>query len=188
MKTALDIHHETAEEAPESPHMRQYHLLRGRAIMRLEAQIHEQATASISKTLSDTAPKATKPSHLKLVTPQAEIDHIRSLADKDAGARQAWMDRYVSDEISITMQQLARNETVSPLIVGEALAAGLVNPTYMPEGKLGPVFATMAKRYNGESFFKNSIITARRNGLISQDMTVEQAEKALWDIYSHIAI
>ncbi len=190
MNTTLDINHDEAKEAAESPHIRQYHLLRGRAIMQLEAQMREQATASISKTLSlgDTAPKTTKPSYLKLVTPQVEIDYIRSLADKDDATRQAWMDKYVSDEVSTTMKRLARSETVSPLVVGEALAAGLVNPAYMPDGELGPLFATMAKRYNRENFFKNSIITARKNGLISQNMTVEQAEKALWDIYSHITI
>ena len=190
MQSAATTHHEEERDVPESPQMRQYLWLRGKAINRLEAQQRQEAETSISRALSldqsDTKPS--RPAYLKLATPQTEIDYIRSLADKDEAERLAWMDRYISDEVSNVMDRLAKNQVVSNSVAGEALVAGLVNPAYIPHGKLGPVFAAMAQRYNRPNFFKYCVIDAIRNGLISPKLTAQQAEVALWDIYNTIAV
>ncbi|MBP6084828.1 hypothetical protein KA517_01150 [Candidatus Gracilibacteria bacterium] len=185
--TPIDVRDE-AQEAPESPQMRQYRTLCGRAIHALEAQQKAEATASISATLTQGEKAAPRPAHLRSLTPQMQIDYIRSLAHKSDAERQAWMDRWIRDEVTNTLERLDRKEYVSKLAVGEVLVAGLVNPEYMPEGQLGPVFAKTAQRFNQHDFFKHSIVGAQRNGMIPLSMTPEQAEKAMWQIYNTIAI
>lgn len=177
-----------AEREPLSPQMEQYFRLRGRAIALLEKQKSEQAQASIAATLAMDETKPQRPQHLRAVTPQVQIDFIRSLEHQDDAARQAWMDRWIADEVSNTIEQLERNEPISKLVVGEALVAGLVNPNYMPEGQLGPAFAAQVTAHNKGDFFKLSIPGARRNGMIPWNMSNQAAESALWDIYNTIAV
>lgn len=181
--TPIDVRDEV-QEAPESPQMRQYRTLCGRAIHALEAQQKAEATASISATLTQGERTSPRPAHLRPLTPQMQIDYIRSLAHKSDTERQAWMDRWIRDEVSNTLERLDRKEHVSKLAIGEALVAGLVNPEYMPEGQLGPVFAKTAQHFNQHDFFKHSIVGAQRNGMIPLNMTPEQAEVALWKIYN----
>lgn len=183
---ALDLR-DDVEKVQLSPHMEQYFALRGRAISLLEAQKKVEAHTSIKATLNMDGAVKQRPTHLKVATPQDEIDFIRSLEHQDDAARQAWMDRWIAAEVTNTIDSLQKKKPVSKLIVGEALVAGLVNPTYMPQGALGEAFTIRAKEYNKGDFFRLSIPGARQKGMIPKDMSNADAEKALWDIYNTIA-
>lgn len=184
--SALDLK-EDGEKVQMSPHMKQYFTLRGRAISLLDAKKKAEAHTSIKATLDMDGSAKQKINHLKVATPQDEIDFIRALEHQDDAARQAWMDRWVTDEVSNVIDRLAQHEPVSKLVIGEALVAGLINPRYMPDGRLGPVFAAQAKAHNIGNYFKLSITGARKNGMIPANMSDEDAEKALWDNYNTIA-